>query len=304
MEKNSLPVHPYWALLIGVCAVSTSAIFVKLSSAPASVIATYRLAFTVLLMTPLIVSKYRPELLRISGKDWLICTAAGVFLAFHFIFWFGSLDYTSVASSVVLVALQPIFAFIGTYIFFHERFTAKTIAGGLLAVAGSVIISWGDFQGSGAALWGDIMAVLGAIWVTVYFLFGQNARKRLSLMTYTYLVYGISSVTLFLYDFALGYDVTGYPAKDWWIFLGLALIPTLLGHTIFNGIIKWVSTSVVSTSILGEPIGASILAYFVLGEEIQLSQWIGGSVILLGIYVFLRSYQGTKRKTKKGLKSA
>ncbi|HEX7064060.1 MAG TPA: DMT family transporter [Bacillales bacterium] len=299
MKENKLPVHPYWALLIGVCAVSTSAIFVKLSSAPASVIATYRLAFTVLIMTPVIVMKYRRELLRVSGKDWAICTAAGVFLAFHFIFWFGSLNYTSVASSVVLVALQPIFAFIGTYIFFHERFTIKTIAGGLLAIAGSVIISWGDFQGSGAALWGDIMAVLGAVWVTVYFLFGQNARKRLSLMTYTYLVYGISSVTLFLYDFALGYDVAGYPTRDWLIFLGLALIPTLLGHTIFNGIIKWISTSVVSTSILGEPIGASILAYFVLGEEIQLSQWIGGGVIILGIYVFLRGYQSKRKSAKK-----
>ncbi|HET7615401.1 MAG TPA: DMT family transporter, partial [Bacillales bacterium] len=153
MQKHGPPIHPYLALLIGVAAVSTSAIFVKLSSAPASVIATYRLAFTVLLMTPFMLLKYRGEFKKVRGKDWWICTAAGIFLAFHFIFWFGSLDYTTVASSVVLVALQPIFAFIGTYLFYGERMTAKSLTGGLLAIAGSVVISWGDFASSGIALW-------------------------------------------------------------------------------------------------------------------------------------------------------
>ncbi|HET7577753.1 MAG TPA: DMT family transporter [Bacillales bacterium] len=301
MEKDKPPIHPYLALLIGVSAVSTAAIFVKLSSAPASVIATYRLVFAVLLMTPVIVTKYRREWAQVSRRDWMICAGAGVFLAFHFIFWFGSLEYTSVASSVVLVALQPIFAFLGTYLFFHEKWTLKTMAGGVLAIIGSMIISWGDFQASGTALWGDIMAVIGAIMVTVYFLLGQNARKRLSLMMYTYLVYGMASMVLFSYDFAFGEAVGGYPAKDWLIFLGLAVIPTLLGHTIFNGIIRWVSTSVVSTSILGEPIGATILAYFILNEAIKLSQWIGGAVILLGIYVFLASYQAHRKKMRRKL---
>lgn len=298
MNKPNPPIHPYFALFIGVCAVSTSAIFVKLSSAPTSVIATYRLAFTVLLMTPAVLFKCRHEWRQVSRKDWLISLAAGVFLAFHFLLWFGSLAYTSVASSVVLVALQPIFAFIGTFIFFRERLKMKTIAGGMLAIAGSIVISWGDFQASGTALLGDIMAILGAVMVTVYFLFGQNARKRLSLLLYTYIVYGTASIVLFLYDFAFSQPVSGYPAPDWFIFLGLAVIPTLLGHTIFNGIIKWISTSVVSTSILGEPIGSSILAYFVLGETIKLSQWIGGSIILLGIYVFLANHKARKKRTQ------
>lgn len=301
MRQSEPPIPPYLALLIGVCAVSTSAIFVKLATAPTSVIATYRLAFTVLLMTPVVLVKCRGEWRHVSLKDWLICAAAGVFLAFHFLLWFGSLAFTSVASSVVLVALQPIFAFIGTFIFFRERMKWKTIAGGILAVVGSVIISWGDFEASGAALLGDIMAILGAVMVTVYFLFGQNARKRLSLLLYTYVVYGVASIVLFLYDFTFSEPVTGFPLNDWLIFLGLAIIPTLLGHTIFNGIIKWISTSVVSMSILGEPIGSSILAYFLLGESIKLSQWIGGFVILLGIYVFLMNHQSNKRRVKKAM---
>lgn len=298
MKKDGPPIHPYLALLIGVSAVSTSAIFVKLSSAPSSVIATYRLAFTVLMMTPVVIIKCRGEWSRISRKDWLICAGAGIFLAFHFLLWFGSLEYTSVASSVVLVALQPIFAFIGTYIFFHERLKWKTVAGGVLAIIGSGIVSFGDFQANGSALWGDIMSILAAVMVTVYFLFGQNARKRLSLLMYTYLVYGFASVVLFIYDFALGEPVTGFSAMNWLIFLGLAVFPTLLGHTIFNGIIRWVSTSVVSTSILGEPIGSTILAYFILGEDVHLAQWIGGGVILLGIYVFLMNHRVKRKKVK------
>lgn len=301
MNKSEPPIHPYLALFIGVCAVSTSAIFVKLSTAPTSVIATYRLAFTVLLMTPVVLVKCRNEWRQVSKKDALICLASGVFLAFHFLLWFGSLSKTSVASSVVLVALQPIFAFAGTFIFFRERLKLKSIAGGLLAMAGSVIISWGDFEASGTALIGDLMAILAAVMVTVYYLFGQNVRKRMSLLLYTYIVYGTASIVLFLYDFSFSMPVTGFPSKDWLIFLGLAVFPTLLGHTIFNGIIKWVSTSVISTSILGEPIGSTILAYFILGERIQWSQWIGGVVILLGIYVFLMNHKRRKKSANRAV---
>ncbi|HET7629646.1 MAG TPA: DMT family transporter [Bacillales bacterium] len=297
MHNQGPPIHPYLALFIGVTAVSTSAIFVKLSTAPASVIATYRLAFTVLLMTPFMASRVA-EFRRIRARDAWFCTASGVFLAFHFIFWFTSLEYTTVASSVVLVALQPIFAFIGTFIFFGERLTLRSVIGALLAIAGSIVISWGDFASSGSALWGDLLAIIAAVMVTVYYLFGQNVRQRLSLMAYTYFVYGIATVTLFLYDFALARPLAGYPTEDWLIFLALALFPTLMGHTIFNGILKWVSTSVVSTSILGEPVGATILAYFILGEEIRSFQWLGGSIILLGIYVFLKNSPNKRKKAK------
>lgn len=298
MDEKQPAFNPHLALLLGVAAVSTSAVLVKMSSASASVIATYRLLITVLLMTPFIWQRYRYEFKAISLRDWVYCGLAGVFLALHFILWFESLNYTSVASSVVLVALQPIFAFIGTYIFFRETIKMQHILGGLLAVAGSILISWGDFQVSGVALWGNLMAVLAAIMVTVYFMFGQSARKRLSLMTYTYIVYSTAVIALLIYDVIMQLPLLGYPSKDWLLFLIMALIPTLLGHTIFNWVIKWVSTSLVSISILGEPIGASILAYLLLGESIHLSQWIGGSVILCGIYVFLK-IPGAVRKAAK-----
>src|SRR5699024_4679960 len=122
---------------------------------------------------------YRHEFKYIQNKDWLLSTCAGVFLAFHFILWFESLNYTSVASSVVLVTMQPIFAFLGTFLFFKERFSAGAIISMLIALLGSFIISWGDLQLSSTALFGDILALLGAIAMTAYFYLGkrrENAR--------------------------------------------------------------------------------------------------------------------------------
>lgn len=293
----------YIALLIGAVAVSTSAIFVKLSSAPASIIATYRLLFSVLLMAPIFFTKYVSELRLIEKKDWIFSIISGVFLAFHFIFWFESLNYTSVASSVVLVTLQPIFAFIGTYFFYHEKLSVGALFSGILAIVGSFIISWGDFQLSGMALWGDFLAIIAAVMVTAYFLFGQTVRKRLSLITYTFVVYGISSVTLIIYDMILGYSFFAYSKQDWIVFLLLAIIPTLLGHTLFNWAIKWLSTSIISMSILFEPVGASILAYFILDEILTTSQWIGGLIVMSGLFLFLWMNNAKEKQPKKQKKA-
>lgn len=289
------PFNPYIAVTIGVISVSTSAIFVKLADqAPAAIIANYRLLLAVLLMAPIILRKYRHEIKQINRKDWIFSIFAGVFLAFHFILWFESLNYTSVASSVVLVTLQPIFAFLGTYFFFKERFSYGAIISMLIALIGSIIISWGDFQISGTALFGDILALLGAVTVTAYFLLGQQVRRNLSIMTYTFVVYGISSITLIMYNLILGNSFIGYPVDHWWIFLALAIFPTFLGHTLFNWALKWLSTSTISMAIVFEPVGASILAYFILDEKITAFQLLGGTIVLFGLFLFILS---TNRKS-------
>lgn len=291
MQSSSL-LKPYIAIFVGALSVSTSAILVKWAQAPSAVIAFYRLFFTVLLMTPFILP-YVPECREISKKDWLFSVAAGILLAFHFILWFESLNYTSVTSSVVLVTLQPLFAFVGGYIFFKERLTISAFFSGLLAIFGSVIISWGDFQVSGAALFGDVLALLACAMVTGYWLVGQELRKRLSLMTYTYIVYSVSSLTLLIYSLTLRYPLFAYRKIDWFCFILLALVPTLLGHSLMNWSMKWLSATTISMSILFEPVGAAILAYFLLDEMIQPLQWIGGTLILTGIGTYL---WGEKRK--------
>lgn len=290
------PFNPYIAVLIGVFAISTSAILVKLASGvPASMIAFYRLLFAVVMMAPLVLTKHRHQLTMINKTDWLLAIGAGVFLALHFIFWFESLNHTSVASSVVLVSVQPIFAFIGTYLFFHERFSPGTIISMIITVLGSIIISWGDFQISFGNLFGDLLALLGALTMTVYFLLGQQARRRVSFMTYTFVVYFISTITLFIYNIILQQQFFSYSTNHWLIFIALALVPTFLGHSLFNWALRWLSTSVISMATVFEPIGATILAYFILDEYVTYSQWLGGTIVIFGLLLFIVS---TTRKRK------
>lgn len=280
-------IHPYIPIFIGVLSVSLSAIFVKLANAEAGVIAFYRMLFSVIIMAPLFFWKYTRELKGLSKRDWIFSTIAGIFLAFHFILWFESLNFTSVASSTVLVTLQPIFAFVGTYLFFKEKITVKTIIAGAIAIAGSILISWGDFQLSGSAFYGDMLALIACALVTGYLLFGQDVRKRLSLVTYTMVVYTVSTITLFFYVLIKGESFGPYPSIDWIWFILLAIVPNLLGHNLFNWAIKFVSTNVISIAILFEPIGAAILAIIFFQEYLVASQIIGGLVVLLGIVLFV-----------------
>ncbi|QBP40583.1 DMT family transporter [Paenisporosarcina antarctica] len=280
-------IHPYIPIAVGVIAVSLSAIFVKLANADAGVIAFYRMLFSVLIMAPLFFWKYTAELKLLTKRDWVFSFVAGIFLASHFILWFESLNYTSVASSTVLVTLQPLFAFAGTYFFFKERISVKTILSGLIAISGAFLISWGDFKISGTALYGNMLALIACALVTAYLLFGQDVRKRLSLVTYTFVVYGVSTITLFFYVVFKGESFGPYAANDWLWFLLLAIVPNLLGHTLFNWSLKYVSTNVISIAILFEPIGAAILAFYVFNEYLISTQVIGGLIVIVGILLFV-----------------
>lgn len=290
------PFNPYIAVVIGVIAISTSAILVKLASGvPASIIANYRLLLATVIMAPYVFIKHRDQFKVIKRKDWILSIMSGVFLAIHFILWFESLNYTSVASSVVLVTLQPVFAFIGTYFLFQERFSSGVIISVIITLFGSMIISWGDFQTDKLALIGDLLAIGGAIAVTAYFLCGQRLRRSLSLSTYTFIVYGISSFTLIIYNVLLNNSFSGYSPKHWLIFLSLAIFPTFLGHSLFNWTLKWLSTSTISMATVFEPIGATILAYFILGEAITYFQWLGGTIVIFGLFLFVMST--TRKRT-------
>lgn len=293
LDKPSI--HPYIPIIIGVITVSLSAIFVKLSTADAGIIAFYRMLFSVLIMSPLFFMKYRKEIKALSRRDWFFSSLAGIFLAFHFILWFESLNYTSVASSTVLVTLQPIFAFAGTYFFFKERLSYKTILSGLIAISGSVLISYGDFKISGTALFGDILALIACALITGNLLFGQDVRKRLSLITYSFLVYSFSTITLLFYVLIKGESFGPYPSSDWLWFILLALLPNLFGQTLFNWALKWVSTNVISIAILFEPIGAAILAFYIFKEHLNASQIIGGSIVLIGIIIFVLDEKKLKK---------
>lgn len=268
------PLISYITLFLGVFALSTSAIFVKLADAPATITAFYRMLFAAVMLLPflLVNKKNRQELRLLSKKQWGLGLLSGVFLAAHYVLWFESLNYTSVASSTVIVTLQPLFSMVGGYFLFKERFSKGAIMGCLVAIAGSIVIGWQDFQISGQALFGDILAFIAAGIITAYFFIGQHVRKRLSLIPYSVIGYGSSTLLLGVFAFSQQTPFFNYSVPTWWSFIGLAFIATILGQTIFNWLLKWLSTSIISMSILGETIGTCILAYFILDEVISLQQ--------------------------------
>jgi drug/metabolite transporter (DMT)-like permease len=279
----------YLVLFLGVAALSTSAIFVRLANAPSSITAFYRLFITALILLPFAFFKEenRKELLSLSKKQWGFGILSGLFLSMHYVLWFESLRFTSVASSTVIVTLQPLFAIVGGFFVFKERFSRGAIIGFLIAIVGSFIIGWGDFQVGGQALLGDVLALVAAGMITVYFFIGQHLRKNLSVIPYSFLGYVCSSVFLGIYAISQQVSFTSYPVQTWQAFLGLACIATIFGQMSFNWLLKWLSTSVISMSILGETIGTCILAYLVLDEGISLQQGVGIAVILTGLALFL-----------------
>ncbi|SIS01393.1 EamA domain-containing membrane protein RarD [Peribacillus simplex] len=279
----------YVILFFGVFALSTSAIFVKLADAPATITAFYRLFFATIMLLPflLINKRNRHELYSLSKKQWGLGLLSGLFLAVHYVLWFESLNYTSVASSTVIVTLQPLFSMVGGYLLFKERFSKGAVIGCLVAIAGSIVIGWQDFQISGQALFGDILAFIAAGIITAYFFVGQHVRKKLSLIPYSVIGYASSALFLCIFSFSQQTSFVDYSTQTWLSFIGLAFIATILGQTIFNWLLKWLSTSVISMSILGETIGTCILAYFILDEVISLQQGMGIALILIGLALFL-----------------
>ena len=281
----------YLILIFGVFSLSTSAIFVRLANAPSAVTAFYRLLFASMLLLPFLLGskQNRRQVRSLSRAQWGLTVLSGLILALHYMLWFESLRYTSVASSTVIVTLQPLFSITIGYFVLKERFSKRAIGGCLLAMLGCFVIGWGDFQISARALLGDLMAFLAAGIISIYFFIGQNIRKRLSAIAYSVIGYLSSAVFLGCYAVVKQHSFMSYPRFTWLAFGGLALISPVLGQFVFNWILKWIPATVVSVSILGEAIGTCILAYFILQEAISLQQGIGIAIILLGLALFFLS---------------
>lgn len=279
----------YIILFVAVFFLSTSGIFAKVAQAPSGIIAFYRLLVAALALLPLLLCKTqdRQQLLQLPKEQLFLGIFSGFVLAVHYVLWFESLKFTSVASSVVLVTLQPLFTILGTYLLWGERCSRGALAGCLLAIAGSAIIGWGDFAISWRAFLGDIMALVAAAVIAGYFLIGQQVRRSLGVLPYSVLGYASGAFFLGIYSLVCGDEFTGYSTETWLCFLGLALISTILGQLIFNWLLKWLSANVISMSILGETVGTCLLGYVLLDETITLQQFLGIVGILVGIGIFL-----------------
>ena len=282
-------INPYLAVIIGVIAVSFGSILAKAAQAPSLVIAFYRIGFTVLMLAPVTLATSWTELRSMGRRDVAMACLSGLMLALHFATWITSLNYTTIASSTVLVNMHPLFVIAGGYFFYKERISTGGLLGAALALAGCLLIGISDFRIGGQALYGDILAIIGAITVSGYMLVGRGLRNHLSLLPYIVIVYFVSSAALFMAVLAYGLPLSNYTPNTWLMLFLAALIPTIMGHTVFNWAFRYVKGAVVSVSILGEPVGATILAYFIFQQVPTISQLVGGLIIIVGLVIFIQS---------------
>jgi drug/metabolite transporter (DMT)-like permease len=284
-------VPPFFALGVAVLAISTSAILVRWSDAPNVVKALYRVSFTVGALAPL-AARRGESLPRIGRRDGLVAAAAGVLLAVHFVAWFESLDHTTVAASVTLVQAQPVFVVGGAWLLLGERATRRSLVGIGVALVGMGWLSIGAALGSAAgprALagthYGNALALLGAVAAAGYVLAGRSLRRRLAVLPYVTVVYTACACVLFAVALARGLPLVAYPPHEWALFVAMALGPGVLGHTVVNWALGHVESHVVSVSLLGEPVGSTLLAALLLAEVPTPGTLAGGAVVLGGIYL-------------------
>jgi drug/metabolite transporter (DMT)-like permease len=278
----------YVGLGVAIVAISFSAIFIRLAEAPALTVATGRMAIAVLLLIPPLLLFEPRGLAALSRRDLALCALSGVFLAAHFGLWTVSLDYTSVASSVVFVSTHPVFVALAAMLLFRERLGGAVLGGIGLAFAGSIVIGLNDLQVGGEALLGDLLATGGAAAIVGYLLIGKALRGRHGFLTYSVVVYLFCTLALAAAGLLAGVPLLDFSMHDLLLFLALAAVSTLGGHTVFNWTLRHLPASVVAVSFVGEPAGAALLAWLILAEPLTALTAAGGGLMLAGIYVTAR----------------
>lgn len=275
------------ALAVAVVAVSTSAILIRLSDAPKGPMAFWRVTLTWLLLAPL-AYRSRADFAKLRGRDLLSALLAGLALAAHFAAWFESVDRTTIAASVTLVTTQPAFVAVAAALLFGESLSRRTALGIAVAIVGSAVMSLEGLITPGAAsepVLGNALALAGAVFAAAYVLAGRSVRQRVALTPYVIVVYIVCTVGLLGYTLALGDPLFAYPGREWLLFLAMAVGPGLFGHTVINWALAHVESSVVSVSLVGEPVGSTLLAFLILSEIPGAVTVAGGAVVLAGIYV-------------------
>ncbi len=300
------PVPPLLVLALGILAVSAASIFIRYAQREADslVIAAWRLALATLVLAPAALARRRNEIAALQRGDLALALLSGAFLAGHFAAWISSLAYTSVASSVVLVSTAPLWVALLSPITLKEPLARPVLLGMLLALVGGTVVSISDTCSlssgglscpplaqfvHGRAFWGDLLALAGAWAVAGYLIIGRRVRKQVSLLSYIFVVYGMAALVMLVVALVARLPLFGFSTFTYLMLLGLALIPQLLGHTTYNYALAYLSAAFVSVAALGEPVGSSILAYFLLAETPGALKLGGAVLILAGIFIASRS---------------
>lgn len=279
----------YFYLFVGVIALGCSAILIRLADAEPLAIAAYRMGGGALLLLPFTTKNAMYIWGVLSLKEKIIWAGSGLFLAFHFAFWIESLSHTSVASSVVLATTNPIFAGIGGVVLLGEREGRNFWLGVVLAIGGSAVLAYSDFVGRDDSFWGNFLALSAAVMASAYMLCGRKLRVKIPVATYVTGCYGFSGILLIGAAFILGQPLGGYSNDTWLLLFAMILVPTLVGHTSINYALGHLHPGKVALAVVGEPLVATALAWWLLQEVPTSSRLFACSIILIGIVLGGRS---------------
>lgn len=277
-----------YLVLAGTFFTSLSSIIIRYSEAPSLVISAYRMLFTSLMLLIPVMINSKSEFKNISKKEYFLCIISGIFLALHFATWISSIKMTTIANSTILVSCSPIFVALANYIITKEKLNKKMVFGISLSLAGTILIALGSSKDSGNNIMlGNLLAFLGAVFVAGYLVIGGIVRKNISAGIYVFIVYSVSAIVLFLMCIASKTPIYPYALKEFMLFIALAFFCSILGHTVYNYMVKYVSSTLISVSTLSEPIFASILAALIFREIPSIYTLVGGIIIITGIFYYL-----------------
>src|SRR6185437_1149770 len=281
---------PLLVLIVAVLATTYAGPIVRFAAAPALAIAFWRLALVLPVVGAL--AAYEGSSEGTAPRSLLpLMMASGLLLALHFWSWIASLRYTSVASSVVLVSLKPVFAWGLAAAWLREHPTRMEAWGIGLAVVGASLIGLGDARLSLGALGGDVLALLGAVTGAGYYVIGRRVRQTVGIWRYATGVYVVAAAALALLALARRTPLVGFAGRDWAVFGAMAAGPMLIGHTGMNYALRHFRATTVNVAALGEPVGASVIAWLVpsIHEVPPPTSWLGGILVLLGIGLSVRT---------------
>lgn len=300
--SSAPPSKPSKALLgavltAGVSAISASAIFIRLADAPGLSTATARSLLSAVLMAIIARATLGKTWWKLTRREWKISILAGVFLGMHFWAWMTSLEYTSVASSVLFVTMNPIFVGIASPFVTGKKISLRLWGAILLATSGALMVALDDLaQGPTDSLFGNGLALLGAMCASGYLMAGQLARKTVRLESYAVVTNGASAAFLLPFLVLGGSPFFSLSLETWGIFLVIALVPQLIGHNSLVWALKHISAPMVALVILAEPLGSGLLAWIFFGEEPSWTKALGAGVLLTGIFLAsLKKSTGNQR---------
>jgi drug/metabolite transporter (DMT)-like permease len=277
------PASRYGPLLVAVVAVSFGSILVRMAHAPALTVGFYRIALAAGLVGPLALRGAVAAWPKLPGRSRLALFGSGLALAVHFATWIASLSYTSVSASTLLVNTAPLFTLLLSWLFLDEAPTWDLAWSLLLSFAGILLIASGEMGRVTPALGGDLLALAGAVSLSVYHVLGRGLRAALPLLPYVFCIWLVAALVLAALALSTGAPLGGLRRETLLVLLALAVVPTVGGHGLVNRSLRVLPATVVGLFMLGEPVGATILAYGLLGEAPAPRVLAGGALILASL---------------------